>query len=131
MSSFSRLSMKNMVDTFFTQRNNPVIHNRYILYVFVFLSLSDLVILSSENDISSILMFFIIGFITSQFSKNMLIVLFIALTITNIFKYGTNIIPHSENMLTMNANELQDKKIEYVRNVPSSTTPISTNKTKK
>lgn len=108
MSSLSRLSLKNISDNFFSQRNNPIVHNRYILYAFVILSLSDLVILSSENDISSIVLFFIIGFITSQFSKNMLIVLFIALIITNIFKYGTNIIPTRENMLTMDAYNMTE-----------------------
>lgn len=84
-------SIKNIRNSFFAKSNNPVIHNKIILYIIFFISLADLFILLSENDIFSITIFILIGFLTTYFSKNMLIVLFISLVVTNLFKYGSNI----------------------------------------
>ena len=84
-------SVKNFKNSFFATSNNPIIHNKIILYIIFFISLADLFILLSENDIFSITIFILIGFLTTYFSKNMLIVLFISLVITNLFKYGSTI----------------------------------------
>ena len=84
-------SVKNFKNSFFATSNNPIIHNKMILYIIFFISLADLFILLSENDIFSITIFILIGFLTTYFSKNMLIVLFISLVITNLFKYGSTI----------------------------------------
>lgn len=83
--------IKNIKSSFFATSNNPIIHNKVILYIIFFISLADLFILLSENDIFSITIFILIGFLTTYFSKNMLIVLFISLVITNLFKYGSTI----------------------------------------
>lgn len=72
----------------FVKSNNPIIHNRYILYFIFFISLADLFYLSVERDFISIAIFILIGVLTSFFDKNMLVILFIALTLTNILKYG-------------------------------------------
>lgn len=68
-----------------------ILYNKITLYLFFFLSLADLLFLSVDNDVVSIVVFFIIGFITSFFSKNMVVVLFISIVFTNILKYGTDI----------------------------------------
>jgi hypothetical protein len=40
---------------------------------------------------TTIVVFILVGILTSFFSKNMLIILFIALTVSNVVKYGTSI----------------------------------------
>jgi hypothetical protein len=55
------------------------------------ISLADLFYLSVERDFISILSFILIGFLFSFFTKNMLIILFLALTLSNILKFGSSI----------------------------------------
>ena len=75
----------------FSKKNNSLIHNRFILYFVLIISLADLFYLSVERDFISILSFILIGFLFSFFTKNMLIILFLALTLSNILKFGSSI----------------------------------------
>ena len=85
--NFFKKIKKNLMAT----SNNAIIHNKMILYIIFFISLADLFIFLSERDIFSISVFILVGFLTTYFSKNMLIVLFIALIVTNLLKYGSSI----------------------------------------
>jgi hypothetical protein len=69
-------------------KNNVILHNRYILYFIFFIALGDLLILLHTNDYYSASIFVLIGFLTSFFSKNMIVILFISIAFTNIIKYG-------------------------------------------
>lgn len=75
----------------FSSNNNAIIHNKYILYIILFIALVDLHYLTVSGDFVSISIFILIGFLTTFFSKNMLVILFIAVTVTNILKYGSKI----------------------------------------
>jgi len=75
----------------FSSNNNAIIHNKYILYIILFIALVDLHFLTVSGDFVSISIFILIAFLTTFFSKNMLVILFIAVTVTNILKYGSNI----------------------------------------
>jgi hypothetical protein len=55
------------------------------------MALINLMFFASTNDIRSLLTLLIVGFLTSFFSKNMIVILFISLVFTHILKYGTNI----------------------------------------
>jgi hypothetical protein len=74
-----------------SSNNNAIIHNKYILYIILFIALVDLYFLTLSGDFVSVSIFILIGFLTTFFSKNMLVILFIAVTVTNILKYGSNI----------------------------------------
>lgn len=65
-----------------------IIHNKYVLYFVFIVSLFDLFYLAVARDFFSISIFILIGFITSFFSKNMVVILFMALTISNILRLG-------------------------------------------
>lgn len=69
-------------------KKTNILHNRYILYVIFVIALGDLLILVHMNDYYSAAIFGLIGFLTSFFSKNMIVILFIAIAFTNIIKYG-------------------------------------------
>lgn len=75
----------------FSSNNNAIIHNKYILYIILFIALVDLHFLTVSGDFVSISIFILIAFLTTFFSKNMLVILFIAVTVTNILKYGSKI----------------------------------------
>lgn len=88
-------SIKNLLSMFSTRllasKNNAILHNRFVLYFIFFISLGNLFYLTMESDVFSILTFVLIGFITSFFSKNMIVILVIALSMTNVLKFGTDL----------------------------------------
>ena len=67
---------------------SPVLHNRAILYFFLFLVIIEVVYFIGARDIASLVILLSVGFLTTFFNKNMIIVLFLALVITNVLKYG-------------------------------------------
>lgn len=77
--------MRNMLSS------NKILHNRFVLYFVLFLALSDLLFLAMESEYISVAVFVLSGFVTSFFSKNMMVVMCVAMVITNILKYGTGI----------------------------------------
>jgi len=88
--SISKSSSKNM-------NMNSILYNRFVLYIFVFMAVINLMFFASINDIRSLLTLLIVGFLTSFFSKNMIVILFISLVFTHILKYGTKINEGMEN----------------------------------
>ena len=68
-----------------------ILHNRYVLYFVLFLALADLLFLAMGREFVSVAIFILSGFVTSFFSKNMMVVMCVAMVITNILKYGSDI----------------------------------------
>lgn len=69
-------------------KNHVVLHNIYILYLIFVIALGDFLYLVYTGDLYSATIFVLVGFLTYFFSKNMIVILFIALAITNIIKCG-------------------------------------------
>jgi hypothetical protein len=90
MNFIKKISNKNI-------NMNSILHNQIVLYIFVFISVVDLMFFASINDIRSLFTLIIVGFLTSFFSKNMIVILFISLVFTHILKYGTNVSEGMEN----------------------------------
>ena len=67
---------------------NIILHNRYLLYFIFIVALSDFLYLVYINDIYSASIFALIGFLTSFFSKNMIVILVMAMAVSNIIKFG-------------------------------------------
>lgn len=65
-----------------------LLHNRVLLYGFLIVSLVHLFYYVNTGDMQSAAIFILIGFLTSFFSKNMLVILIIALVVTHIMKFG-------------------------------------------
>lgn len=70
---------------------NKILHNRFILYFVLFISLVNLLALAVSGSYSFIIIFILVGYLTMYFSKNMMVILIIALAVTNILRYGTSI----------------------------------------
>ena len=62
--------------------------NKYVLYVVLFLSITNILGYLSIGDFHSLVFFIAVGFLTSYFSKNMVIVLGTAMVATN-FLYAS------------------------------------------
>lgn len=70
-----------------------ILYNRAVLYFIFFLTLGYLFFLIIQTDYYTFVIFILIGFLTSFFSKNMTVILSLAMSVSFIFKYGTKIRP--------------------------------------
>ncbi len=64
------------------------LNNKWILYFVLFVSIVDLFNFFKIGDITAIAIFIIVGFLTTYFSKNMLVILVISIAVTHIARYG-------------------------------------------
>ena len=129
--SLPKISLpKNLVKI--TYNFNPILHNRIVLYFISLLALFDMIYFLNKGDIISFVTFVLIGFLTSFFSKNMIVIFVIALSITHISKYGSSSYI-SEGLETMEDNTDKnddtipiDSKKSTKGNVISSTSDSNT-----
>ena len=68
-----------------------ILYNRYLLYFIFAIALGNVVQLMTQQDHMSLVIMVVVGLLTSFFSKNMVVILCIALVVTNILKYGTKL----------------------------------------
>jgi len=64
---------------------------RWLLYVVFFLAACDLYIFAVNGELFFVVLFVLIGFLTTFFSKNMTVILLIAMTLTNILRFGKDV----------------------------------------
>ena len=87
-----------------------ILTNKWILYAVLFIGIVDLFNFYSNGDTIAIAIFFVVGFLTTYFSKNMLVILIIAIAITHIARFGSN--AHTEGMETEEEEEPVDEGME-------------------
>lgn len=105
--------------------NFKLLNNKYLLYIILFISISDLLLFLMAGDFAFAVIFILIGLITSFFSKNMIVILTSAMILTNVLKYGSNI--RKEGMTEENTfknvdldgyyEQLSDKEKEQFTNI--------------
>ena len=84
---FSKFLKKNK--NFLDSRNkNDLLHNVYILYAVFTIAVLDIFYILQIGDFSSATIFVAVGLLVSLISKNMIVILCIAMTVTHIFKFG-------------------------------------------
>ena len=89
------MSKKNTYSKSMHQGGNMILSNmgaicnsRVILYFILVLALANLFYLVTSTNYMFASIFILVGFITSFFSKNMIVILCIALTVTNVLQFG-------------------------------------------
>lgn len=68
--------------------DKSLLYNRYVLYFVFIVAVGNLLALFAIGDMNSAVVFVIVGFLTSFFSKNMVVILCVCMAVTNILKYG-------------------------------------------
>ena len=86
---FFKKNYDKIKNGFRRNRSFNILHNSFILYFMLFLSTINLVGCGLIGDFMLPTFFILIGVITSFFSKNMTVILTIALVSSNIIKYAT------------------------------------------
>jgi uncharacterized membrane protein YciS (DUF1049 family) len=93
----------------FSKEVSKLVTNKYFLYVILFLAVTNVFAYLVTNNTNAIVFFALIGLLTYQFSKNMAIVLLIALIATNFMMAGKRIKEGLENNESSEKDE-KDKK---------------------
>ena len=70
---------------------NKLLTNRYVLFFIFTITLCNIVMLAAKADYVTVSIMVLVGILTSCFSKNMVVILTVALAVANILKYGANI----------------------------------------
>jgi len=89
---------------------NGILHNKILLYAVFIFSLLNLFVFVNTGNYNHVAIFILIGFITSFFSKNMLVILLLSLILTNILKYGSTLNEGFEEGADGDDNEDEDEK---------------------
>ena len=89
--NFNYFKKFNFKKNLITSNYNNILYSRTVLYIFFALSILNLYYLLVNGLTGYIVLFFLVGFLTSCFSKNMIVIMCVALAFTNIFRNGTSV----------------------------------------
>lgn len=90
------------------QDTKSILHNKYLLWAIFILSLANLYYKMVSGNLMFLIRFLLIGFVASFFSRNMLVILFLALAFTNLLEHGMRSV--SEGMETKSGEEEEEKE---------------------
>lgn len=90
---------------------NALLHNKYLLYFVFVIALGDLFYLMMSRDLLSMAVFILVGFLTSFFSKNMMVIMAAAVAITAIFKSGATVAVEGMDTGAMSSEESKEEPI--------------------
>lgn len=76
---------KNVLDS---RNKNDLLHNVYVLYIVFIIAVLDIFYILQIGDFYSATVFVAVGLLISLISKNMIVILCIAMIVTHIFKFG-------------------------------------------
>jgi len=78
-------SLKNVLQL------KPLLKSQLVLYLFLLIALFEIVHFGTKQNVNGVLLMFLVGFLTSFFSKNMIVILFSAIVFTNLIVYGSQL----------------------------------------
>ncbi len=84
--------------------------NKWFLYLVLFSAVFDLFYFYGKGDMYALTIFFIIGFLASFFSKNMVVILILAIVLTHLIRYGKNLSEGFEDKEEDEAFEDEEEK---------------------
>ena len=65
-----------------------MLNNKWVLYFIFVVSIFDLINFYQRNNLVAVAIFAVVGFLTSFFSKNMIVILVMAIAVTHLVTYG-------------------------------------------
>jgi hypothetical protein len=115
MLQLQKLFNKFSLNKFITKCASPsnvksVLNNRYLLYGLSLLVLLDLIYLANSRSFNTIIIFILVGFLTSFFCKNMIVIMLVALFVAHVLKSPRSF-EGAENM-NEEAEDNKEKKEE-------------------
>jgi ABC-type Zn2+ transport system substrate-binding protein/surface adhesin len=83
MKSFKKSNMNNL--------SKQLLYNKYVLIFIFILAIGNIIQFVSQGDYFSTAILILVGFLTSFFSKNMVVIMVVGMVVANILKFGTKI----------------------------------------
>jgi len=74
----------------YLDNSHKLLKNKFVLYFILLLALADVIYLAMGKDYMSVAVFCLTGFVSSFFSKNMMVILCIAMAVTNVLRFGSS-----------------------------------------
>jgi hypothetical protein len=68
-----------------------ILTNKWVLYFIFVIGIFDVINFYQSGNITSVAIFFIVGFLTAFFSKNMIVVIVAAIAVTHLITYGNKV----------------------------------------
>lgn len=111
--SKSRLSegLKRAQSRLTKTNSKKILNNVFLLYLVLLISISDLLYMAGNGDYVNVGVFVLAGYITSMFSKNMMVIMLVALAITNIYALGKSIVV-KEGLTVEGAEDKNEEEID-------------------
>lgn len=81
-------SMSKRITDLLPSTKGGILTNKWILYLVLFFAIFDVFHFYQKGDLQSVMIFFIVGILVSFFSKNMVVILIIAIASTHLIRYG-------------------------------------------
>jgi len=103
-----------------------LLENKYVLYIILFLAVTNLLGYMVMGSIAPVIFFIIVGYLVSIFSKNMIIVLLVPLLLTSILMAGSKAIEGFDNPIALDETV---PATTQPSTIPSSTTPTTPSST--
>lgn len=75
----------------FENKSGNLLNNRFVLYFIFFISILNLYYYAISGNYFLAIVFILVGFMTSFYSKNMIVILCISLVVSGILQYGTSV----------------------------------------
>ena len=122
--------LKSAQKTFLKLNYGALLHNCYVMYFVLFLAAADLLVLSVGREYIFILIFLLVGYLTSFFSKNMMVILVVAIVATNVLRSGSGI-RLSEGLENAEEEEDKEKPVESLENAEEKEKPVESLENKK
>lgn len=90
---------------------SKLLQDKYVLYIILFLAITNLVGYLVIQDLNAVIFFLIVGFLTTYFSKNMIVVLLVAMLATNLFR-GTKLLQANQTVKEGLKNKKEVNKVK-------------------
>lgn len=71
--------------------SKQLLYNKYVLIFIFILAIGNIIQFVSQGDYFSTAILILVGFLTSFFSKNMVVIMVVGMVVANILKFGTKI----------------------------------------
>ena len=107
---FNKFSLNKFITKCTSDSNvKSVLNNRVLLYVLSLLVFLDLIYLANSRSFNTIIIFILVGFLTSFFCKNMIVIMVVALFIAHILKNPSSF----EGAANMDDEDEEDEDENY------------------
>ena len=102
--------------------SHNILHNRFVLYFVFIIAIGDLFYMGVKNDFIPISIFIASGLLTSFFSKNMVVILIIAIVVSAVIRLGR--LTNREGFAECSEGEEWDEAEEKCVSKPKPETPV-------